>query len=266
MCRKVCRMDAINDQRQIAPDKCNLCLDCLVLCPDNSITFRFGGTGHKPEFVWMSRRMFIGSMITGAVIPSFLNTRVLAQQRSPLLIRPPGALPEKDFLGACVRCGECMKVCITNALQPVFLEAGVEGIFTPKLIPRQGYCEYNCSLCGQVCPSGAIKKLPLQEKKNVIIGRAQFDKNRCLPFAKGVPCIVCEEHCPTPDKAIKFRSAVVKNMSGEDILVRQPYLIDKLCIGCGICENKCPLPGNAAVIVTSDGESRENQGNFAGGS
>ncbi len=263
MCRTVCRMGAINDQRQVAPDKCNLCLDCLVLCPSNFINFRFGGSGQKPELVLMSRRFFVGSIITGVFVPSFLNTRILAQQRSPLLIRPPGALAEKDFPGLCVRCGECMKVCINNALQPVFLEAGIEGIFTPKLIPRLGYCEYNCSLCGQVCPSGAIKKLPLQEKKNVIIGRAQFDKNRCLPYAKGVPCIVCEEHCPTPDKAIKFRSTTVKSMTGMDVQVQQPYLIDTLCIGCGICENKCPLPGSSAVIVTSDGESREKSANWA---
>jgi polyferredoxin/Pyruvate/2-oxoacid:ferredoxin oxidoreductase delta subunit len=263
-CRSICRMEAINDQKQIAPDKCNLCLDCVVACPNNYISFTFKQIEKKPEFNFLSRRLFAGSLIAGVFTPFFLNTGVLAKKSNPLLIRPPGALLEKDFLGVCVRCGECMKVCITNALQPVFLEAGIEGVFTPKLVSRIGYCEYNCSLCGQVCPSGAIKDLPLKEKKKVIIGRAEFDKNRCLPFVKGIPCIVCEEHCPTPSKAIKFRTKIVKNMNNENVPVRQPYIVDELCIGCGICENKCPLPGKAAVIVFSDGQSREITNTFYG--
>ncbi len=266
ICRSVCRMDAINDKREVAPDKCNLCIDCLVLCPQKYINFRFGSSDSSPEFATMSRRAFIGSVITAVVAPSFLSTRVISHRKNPFLIRPPGALAEKDFLGGCVRCGECMKVCINNALHPVFLESGVEGVFTPKFLFRHGYCEYNCTLCGQVCPSGAIEKLSVTEKQNIVVGVAQFDKNRCLPYAKGIPCIVCEEHCPTPDKAIKFRSVTVKNMKGNDVFVKQPFIVDKLCIGCGICENKCPLPGNAAVIVLSDSESREKDDNFGGGS
>jgi translation initiation factor RLI1 len=80
-----------------------------------------------------------------------------------------------------------------------------------------------------------------------------------LPFAKGIPCIVCEEHCPTPDKAIQFREAEEINSKGEKVLVRQPFVIDELCIGCGICETKCPLPGASAVRLTSAGESRNPQ-------
>ena len=152
-----------------------------------------------------------------------------------------------------------MKVCIGNALQPTWLEAGLEGIFTPRLIGRIGYCEYNCTLCGQVCPTSAIKRLTREEKQKTVIGRAFFDKNRCLPYAKGIPCMVCEEHCPTPDKAIKFRDARVLNSRGEQVDLRQPSVIDELCIGCGICENKCPLSGGSAVIVTAEGESRRGE-------
>ena len=129
-------------------------------------------------------------------------------------------------------------------------------MFSPVLKARTGYCEYNCTLCGQVCPTGAITKLAAADKKKVKIGNAWFDKNLCLPHAKGIPCIVCEEHCPTPDKAIKFKEAVVENSMGEKVKVKQPYLVDHLCVGCGICETRCPLSGNSAVIVTSAGESR----------
>jgi formate hydrogenlyase subunit 6/NADH:ubiquinone oxidoreductase subunit I len=153
-----------------------------------------------------------------------------------------------------------MKVCIGNGLQPTFLSAGLEGIFSPRLNARSGYCEYNCTLCGQVCPTGALAKLSLDRKHATKIGNIFFDKNRCLPFAKGIPCIVCEEHCPTPAKAIQFREAMVLNSQGENVLVKQPYVIDERCIGCGICETRCPLPGKSAVRLTSAGESR-NPGN-----
>jgi ferredoxin len=95
-----------------------------------------------------------------------------------------------------------MKVCPTNALHPVTLEAGAEGLWTPVLVPRIGYCEYSCTLCGQVCPTGAIRTLDVQTKIATVIGTAFFDLNRCLPYAFSRTCIVCEEHCPTSPKAI----------------------------------------------------------------
>ena len=255
-CQDVCRMNAIDAQRNISPPACNLCMDCVAFCPGNKISFRFGRPLAAKSVLGISRRSFITTLATGVALPFFLQTRTLAKRPDPYLIRPPGALAETEFLGRCVRCGECMKVCIGNALQPAFLQAGIEGMFSPRLQARIGYCEYNCTLCGQVCPSGAIRELSRVQKQAMKIGNAFFDKNRCLPYAKGIPCIVCEEHCPTPEKAIQFREATVLNSRGETVVVQQPFLKDELCIGCGICETKCPLPGASAVRVTSSGESR----------
>jgi polyferredoxin len=255
-CRTVCRMGAIDEERTITSTECTLCLDCLAQCPGSRIHYGRKRPVAGEQATDLSRRAVITSLAAGVFAPLVLPTRPLARYADPLLIRPPGALEETAFLGRCVRCGECMKVCIGNALHSTWLEAGLAGIFTPRLIGRIGYCEYNCTLCGQVCPSGAIKRLTRQEKHATVIGRAFFDKNRCLPYASGTPCIVCEEHCPTPDKAIKFREAQVLSSKGESVNLRQPYVIGELCIGCGICENKCPLSGGAAVIVTAEGESR----------
>jgi len=258
-CMTVCRMGAIDENKNISPLDCNLCMDCVDLCPGNKISFGFEQKDiAKPTFQ-VSRRTFIGALAAGTALPFFLDTRTMAKRPDPFLIRPPGALPEEEFIGRCVRCGECMKVCIGNGLQPTFLAAGLEGIFSPRLNARTGYCEYNCTLCGQVCPTGALSELSLAEKHITKIGNVFFDKNRCLPYAKGIPCIVCEEHCPTPDKAIQFREAEVLNSKGERILVKQPFVIDGRCVGCGICEAKCPLPGRSAVRVTSAGESRNPQ-------
>ncbi|ADW18254.1 4Fe-4S ferredoxin iron-sulfur binding domain-containing protein [Desulfobulbus propionicus DSM 2032] len=264
-CRDICPMAAIDEARAINPAECTLCLDCLGECPRARIGFAWKAAGARAPRIDLSRRAVIGSLAAGALAPLALPSRPLARHADPLLIRPPGALAEEAFLGRCVRCGECMKVCIGNALHAAWLEAGLEGMFSPRLIGRIGYCEYNCTLCGQVCPTGAIRRLSRSEKQGTVIGRAHFDKNRCLPYASATPCIVCEEHCPTPDKAIKFREVEVENSRGERAWVRQPYVVDNLCIGCGICEHKCPVSGAAAVLVTSAGESRHAQAVFVNG-
>ena len=258
-CMSVCRMGAIDEERSISSLDCNLCLDCVDMCPGSKISFTFKQQDATRPVFTIQRRTFISSLALGLALPFFLDARTMAKRPNPALIRPPGALPEVDFLGRCVRCGECMKVCIGNALQPTFLTAGLEGMFSPHLSARTGYCEYNCTLCGQVCPTGALTELTLEQKHAIKIGNVYFDKNRCLPYAKGIPCIVCEEHCPTPEKAIQFREAQVLNSMGEKVWVKQPYVIDARCIGCGICETKCPLPGQSAVRLTSAGESRNPQ-------
>lgn len=257
VCTQICRMEAIDQEERIAPAECNLCLDCIDRCPDKAITFSFKKPAQGQLPLGISRRAFIGLVSSGFLLPTFLKVRAETKIPDQTLIRPPGALKEVDFLDRCVRCGECMKVCLNNALQPTGLESGMEGLFSPRLIPRLGYCEFNCTLCGQVCPTGAIEKLAPKEKQKTVIGLAYFDKNRCLPFAKGTPCIVCEEHCPTPDKAIKFRDIPGYTPEGNPVTVKQPYVIDSLCIGCGICENKCPLDGMAGVLVISNREVKK---------
>ncbi len=137
-----------------------------------------------------------------------------------------------------------MKVCVTNGLQPTLLEAGVQGLWTPQLVPEIGYCEYNCNLCGQACPTQAIAQLPLEKKKIVKLGRAEIDKTKCLAWAKHEECLVCEEHCPIPDKAIKVFE---DNVDGAVVL--KPVVDNDLCIGCGICQSTCPARPDRAIVV-----------------
>ncbi len=256
-CAPSCRMNAFDTKSgSIRHEECNLCMDCVDDCIKQPSRFTFS-TPKNQLPVDISRRTFVGAALAGLSLP--LLSKVNAQQMlpSPTLLRPPGAAGGTEFFSKCVRCGECMKVCIQNALQPCFMESGYEGMFTPKLIPRFGYCEFNCTLCGQVCPTGAIGKLSQAEKNTFVIGIALIDKQRCLPFADLSPCIVCEEHCPTHDKAIKFKKVTVINRKGKSIALKQPYVITELCIGCGICENKCPLPGHSAIRVLNNTMSAE---------
>jgi formate hydrogenlyase subunit 6/NADH:ubiquinone oxidoreductase subunit I len=154
-----------------------------------------------------------------------------------------------------------MKVCPTSAIHPAAGEGGAEGLWTPLLKMSLGYCDYECTLCSQVCPTHAIRQLEIAEKQKIKIGLAYIDRNRCLPWAYAKTCIVCEEHCPTPKKAIWLEEVEVRNIQGETLTVKQPRVDADLCIGCGICETKCPVKAPAAVRVSSAGETRnpENQ-------
>jgi ferredoxin-type protein NapF len=211
----------------------------------------------------LSRRSLIASGAAGIGAGMLFNVHPQASLRTfnPALIRPPGSVNEEEFLARCIRCGECMKVCPTNAIQPTLFEAGLVGLWSPVLNMKLGYCEYECTLCTQVCPTDAIQELNFEEKSATKIGMAFFDKNRCLPYASARSCIVCEEHCPTPEKAIWFEEVEVLNPAGEWVVVKQPRVNPELCIGCGVCQNKCPFEDQPAIYVTSVGETRnpENQ-------
>jgi NAD-dependent dihydropyrimidine dehydrogenase PreA subunit len=128
---------------------------------------------------------------------------------------------------------------------------------TPLAEYRRGYCEYNCNLCGQICPTKAIQPLNVSAKQKAKMGQAIFLKDRCIPYRLNENCIVCEEHCPIPDKAIKINTREYEDpVTGRKRMVSYPYVDEALCIGCGICENKCPLNGEAGIIVIREGEER----------
>lgn len=242
-------------------EECLYCLNCDDPCPRNAV--RFGWSRRRmPSALDLGRRNIALSIVSGILTVPLLRITPLSRTTNlpPHLIRPPGALAEKAFLRRCIKCGECMKVCITNGLQPTLFEAGLEGIWSPVLVPKIGYCEYRCTLCGQVCPTGAIQRLSLDEKARVKIGLAMIDPGRCLPYAQGIPCLVCEEVCPTAKKAIRLESVKITNREGKAMIIKQPKVDLDLCVGCGICEARCPVSGQPAIYVTRTGESRSRNG------
>jgi len=174
----------------------------------------------------------------------------LRRNLNPAFIRPPGAVADEAFLGKCIRCGECMKVCPTNAIQPALLEMGLDGMWSPLLKMRLGYCEYQCNMCTTVCPTEAIAKLTLEKKQKTKIGLSVVEKDRCLPYAYGTNCQRCYDQCPLPDKAISMVESTVA-VGSRMLRIKQPQVNSKLCTGCGVCENKCPVDGQAAIRVVS---------------
>ncbi len=240
-CARLCPTDAIDPEPnyEISSVECTVCLDCLAACPKNGMEFAV----QKPA-AWAetdpTRRQVLASLGAGVVSVAVLQTSLAAQHPHPFLLRPPGADSEDDFLSKCIRCSKCMAVCPTAGLQPTWHEAGLEGFWTPHLVPRVGYCDYGCNACGQICPTNAIPKLDLEAKRQALMGLAAVDQNRCLPWAYDTPCIVCEEMCPVADKAI------ILEQDGE---LQKPVVVADLCIGCGICEQHCPVAGEAAIRV-----------------
>lgn len=240
--------------------ECFGCWNCVGACKNQGLDFRFAWPWRRTSQgkVDVRKRQVLAAMAGGVGVLAMLRLTPSAQGKTynPVLLRPPGALAERDFLRRCIQCGLCMQSCPTGGLQPTWHEAGLHGVWTPHLVPAIGYCEYECHACGQVCPTGAIAPLPLEAKKQVRIGLAYFDTRRCLPYAHGRDCIVCEEHCPVPNKAITLRVRTVRREDGTVSELKMPRVDADRCIGCGICQTKCPLRDRAAIIVTSAGESR----------
>lgn len=254
------------------PQECLGCMNCAPACPQAGVRFAFSGPGSRQddtERINLSRRNLIASGAAG--IAGVMLLRNTPQARgtafNPRLIRPPGARAEPDFLSRCIGCGACMKICPTGGLQPALFDAGLAGLWSPQLVPRIGYCDFLCNRCGNICPTQAIAPLPLAEKQRTRIGLAVFDFNRCLPYAYGRNCMVCEEHCPVPEKAIYFRPTEYTDRAGITQTLLQPWVDPERCTGCGICENVCPFRDRPAIRVTSAGESRHenNQPILPGG-
>ncbi|MBN2056885.1 4Fe-4S binding protein [bacterium] len=247
-CVDDCRMNAFTIEGYSVQEDCVRCMDCGGDCPRDLVGYRFRKPGGNRYAFDISRRRFLGAAAGGIALPLLHGVVVAKSRLNGATLRPPGVKGEASFLRECVRCGECLKVCPTNGLQPALLETDLAGLFSPRLIPRIGYCEFNCTLCGQVCPTSAIPLLSLERKRATVIGSAVVDTDRCLPY-QGIPCLVCEEHCPVYDKAIKLRTVTIPNPEGHQVELAQPYVREDLCVGCGICENKCPVSGAAAIRV-----------------
>jgi polyferredoxin len=251
LCEKSCE-GGCEPAGSIKIAECVLCFNCRDDCKDNLIVYQTVPSlvGEVPADI--SRRGFVLSLASGVLAsPAIRLSGKVASNWFSGQIRPPGSLAEPEFLKRCIKCGQCMRICPTNVIQPAGLQGGLEGLWTPILNNRIGSsgCQLNCVACGQVCPTSAIRPITLDEKKGlgkfadkgpIKLGTAFVDRNRCLPWAIDRPCIVCQENCPVSPKAIytqesfsTVRDAVtsVKSITNSTIIIDQRIIPDKFGSG-----------------------------------
>jgi len=254
MCAEECPTGTIDPARNYASDpaECTVCMTCVQECPLATVTFTPSLSAAEGRPYDPGRRQVLLALGATAAAIALFRVDLFAKRQSPFLVRPPGSResnPDAVALTSCTRCGECVRVCPTGAIQPAVVQAGLEGLGTPVLVPRLGYCDYACNSCGQVCPTQAIPLLSLADKQRQVIGKAYIDQNRCLAWSDHTPCIVCEEMCPLPDKAIKLELQEVWSPDGGTVSLQMPHVVRDMCIGCGLCEYRCPVSGDAAIRV-----------------
>ncbi len=266
LCLKSCE-GASDPQGDLRKSECFVCLNCIEDCPHDALSFRFlPRKASEVAYPAVGRRELVLSGLFGLFF--FPMVRLSGGVRKNFnrgVIRPPGSVAEDEFLRRCIKCDQCIRVCPTNVLQPALFEAGLEGLWTPIMISKMGWCELNCTLCSQVCPTGAIREIsiveklgvgPFEHKGPIKTGTAFYNQGRCLPWAMDTSCVVCEEVCPVSPKAIFTRNVEVTDRWGATIELKRPYIDPVKCIGCGICEHECPVKDDPAVYVTAIGETR----------
>ncbi len=259
-CVRTCPMGAIEeDPKKTRLPECIQCRNCTQVCPQKAVSFpalpstiRTRQLGGEYSRVDLSRRGFLYSF-AGGLTAAFLTDRTpfTSVQGKHQLVRPPGALPEEEFLRTCIRCGECMKSCVTNTLQPSLWQSGLSGLWTPRMDLRFAACEQNCNACGKVCPTQAIRSVSLEEKTHAKVGTAILLKERCLVWSQDKLCLICDEICP-------YNAIVFRTIDG----YRRPVVIASKCNGCGFCETRCPVGGTSAIVVVPDGEIRLKKGSY----
>jgi ferredoxin len=246
-CPETCSFGAIAPDYTTRALNCTFCQSCGGVCPVHAINFtgrweRVNLKPHKPENVSRSRRNFIGG-IAGAATAGIAVPRLVSK---PVMtpVRPPGSVPEEMFLKLCIRCGECFKACPNNVLQPIGFDQGFDALWTPQVVADWAGCEPTCNNCGQVCPTGAIRAIPIEEKRAVRIALAAVNKRTCLPYVGREDCRMCVDECTAAGyNAIEFERVLSEfdtdgnPIEGSGFLA--PVVIAHKCVGCGLCQMRC---------------------------
>ncbi len=269
-CREICAFDAIEPDYATRSADCTFCQDCGGACPAGAIHFvprwsrqedahsnaadgaaqpnaampQNPAASASSAVVRSSRRAWL-AVLAGGAAGGLCGWAIGASRgRSESLVRPPGSLPETLFLETCVRCFHCIQACPNDALWPTGFEFGLDAFWTPRLAAEWAGCEPSCANCGQVCPTGAIRPLPIGEKRFARLGLAVVDRTTCLPYAGRGECRHCVDQCERAGyRAIEFvRVGTEFDDEGrpiEDTGFLAPVVLADRCVGCGQCENRC---------------------------
>ncbi len=258
LCAGVCKSECISVKNySVDHTRCVVCFNCLNICPEAALSM-------KPKFVHMEKKASLHTsvnihevrstgrshdknrrkllltflaLIAGKKIYALKKNRMPDNNKGLIInkkehpVAPPGAGSIERFNEICTACSLCITACPTGVLQPALTEYGLSGFMQPHMDYLVNYCNFDCTKCGDVCPTKAILPLSLEDKHITQMGIVFFVKQNCVVYTDETDCGACSEHCPT--KAVKM----IPYKNG--LLI--PEVDQTICVGCGACEHACPV-------------------------
>lgn len=254
VCGTRCKASCIDSKnRRIDHTRCVDCFDCLESCKEGALVYSLPPASLKRQADKdkqeaqpadaSKRRFFTIGLAATAASGAMAQVRKRKgagggrKERTP--ITPPGSVSLAHFQAHCTSCHLCVSKCPSHVLRPAFMEYGPEGMMQPTVSFEKGFCNFDCTVCGDVCPNGAIKPLTVEQKHLTQMGKVVFMKKYCIVHTDGTSCGACSEHCPT--QAL----SMVPYRDGLTI----PHVNTDICVGCGGCEYVCPARPFRAVYV-----------------
>jgi ferredoxin len=246
-CARKCKASCIDTKaHSIDYSRCINCFDCMEVCNQNAMKFKFArakSEAKKP--VDVSKRRFMFALgVTGLAAGKVLADKTLINKTENKAIRtkaisPPGSKSHEHLLTKCTSCHLCVSKCPSNVIKPAFTEYGLGGIMQPVLNFDDGFCNYDCTLCSEICPTSAIQRLTIEQKHLTQTGQVHFIIDNCIVYTDENSCGACSEHCPT--QAV----SMISYKNGLTI----PHIETSICVGCGGCEYVCPAKPYKAIYV-----------------
>lgn len=265
MCEKICKSGCIDYHNGfVDTPRCISCFNCISLCPNGSITLtgiplykkeqKTLSDNKNKEIALISRLNFLTGLllIPRLLSPEEKNKNALfyqepmkqKQYKRLCFSSPPGSVSIELFNKRCTACSLCISACPTSVLQPAVMQYGIHGIMQPFMDFNTGFCNYDCTVCCDICPADAINKRTLDEKRKVQTGKSVFVIENCITYTNGTDCGACSEHCPTKAvHMVPFKKGLVI-----------PEVRTDICTGCGACEYACPVRPLKAIYVDGNPE------------
>lgn len=246
LCATRCKASCIDSTtRQVDRSRCVTCFNCLDSCKNKAIAYTLPFKTTPGKEADASKRRFLSAGIaTAAVLPQTIKAQAdaLTGRKGYEIqhaIAPPGAVSHKHLMQHCTSCHLCVSKCPSNVLKPAFMEYGLGGIMQPTVYFEKGFCNFDCTVCGDVCPNGAILPLTVEQKHLTQMGYVVFIRKYCIVRTEGTSCGACSEHCPTQ---------AITMVPYKDGGLTIPQVDTDICVGCGGCEFICPSRPRAIHI------------------
>jgi len=266
-CARNCKASCIDPKaHRIDYTRCVTCFDCIDKCSTGALTYRLrkksaphtspAPAADKPDNAARRQFLTMTAIMAGAAMAS-AEEKITDGGLAPIIdkkpprrktpIAPPGAMSLQHLHQHCTACQLCISACPNGVLRP---STDLTTFMQPVVEYERGYCRPECTECSSACPDGAIRAITAAEKSSISIGYAVVDPEACLASSAGESCGNCARHCPVG-------AITMMNVTRNGQRRKQPY-VNAYCIGCGACENLCPVRPVSAIHV----EGREIHTSF----